>query len=132
RYAPLNTLGAALLRAGRAEEAARRLEAALKVRDLDVAHDELLLALAFHKLDRAEEARRWLAKAQTWMDRYRAPARGVGAVGAGPAGALPALAALVADRPDPRAAGSDAKLQNWLEMELLRAEAEAALAGEGK
>jgi tetratricopeptide (TPR) repeat protein len=127
-YAELNTLGAALFRAGRAEEAVRRLEEALKLRDRDLVLDELFLALACQKLGRQEDARRWLTKAQTWMDRYRGPARALGTLGAGPAGALPALAALLADRPDPRAAGSDDKMQQWLEMEVLRAEAEAALA----
>jgi tetratricopeptide (TPR) repeat protein len=133
-YAILNTLGAALMRAGRPAEAVRRLEECLSLRppQLDVVHDELLLALACHGLGRDEDARRWLAKAAQWMDRYRAPARALGTLGAGPAGALPALAALLAERPDPRAAVSDADLQNWLETELLRAEAEAALAGEGK
>jgi tetratricopeptide (TPR) repeat protein len=127
-YASLNTLGAALLWAGRHEEAVRRLEEALKRRNQDVAHDELFLALACRALGRDEDARRWLAKAQTWMDRYRAPAGALGTVGAGPAGALPALAALLAERPDPRAAGSDDRMQQWLEMEVLRAEADAALA----
>jgi hypothetical protein len=116
------------LRAGRCEEAVRRLEEALRLRKADAVHDELLLALACRKLGREVEARRWLAKAAAWMDRYRAPAGALGTVGAVPAGPLPALAALVADRPDPRAAGSDTSLQNWLEMEVLRAEAEAALA----
>jgi WD40 repeat protein len=129
-YASLNTLGAALMRASRHEEAVRRLGEALKLRDQQQqVLDELLLALACQKLGRPDEARRWLDKAQTWMDRYRAPARALGTLGAGPAGPLPAMAALVADRPDPRAAGSDYDLQNWLEMEVLRAEAEAALAG---
>jgi hypothetical protein len=41
---------------------------------------------------------------------------------------VPALADMTSERPDPRAAGGDANLTNWLEMEVLRAEAEAALA----
>jgi tetratricopeptide (TPR) repeat protein len=129
-YNELNTLGAALLRAGRHEEAVRRLEECLHLRprQLDVVHDELLLALACQKLGRDEDARRWLAKAAARMDRYRALARALGTVGAGPAGALPAAAALLAGRPDPRAAG-DEGVRLWLEMEVLRAEAEAALAG---
>jgi hypothetical protein len=53
-------------------------------------------------------------------------------VGAGPAGALSALTAVLADRPDPRAAGDDERMRWWLEMEVLRAEAEAALAGAGE
>jgi hypothetical protein len=126
----VNTLGAALLRAGRPAEAVRRLEECLSLRppQLDGVHDELLLALACQGLGRDEDARRWLATAATWMDRYRAPARALGTLGAGPAGALPALAALAADRPDPRAAGGDPNLWSWLEMEVLRAEVEAALA----
>ena len=106
----------------------RRLEEALRLRKADAVHDELLLALACRKLGREDEARRWLAEAVAWMDRYRAPAGALGTVGAGPAGALPALAALLAERPDPRAAGDDYKMQSWLETEVLRAEAEAALA----
>jgi WD40 repeat protein len=125
-YGYLNTLGTALLRAGRPEEAVRRLEEALKLLGRDAILDQLLLALAHQALGRREEARRWLAGAQSWMDRYRAPAGALGTVGAGPAGALPALAALVAERPDPRA-GRDEDLQQWLQLEVLRAEAEAAL-----
>src|SRR5262249_6030874 len=131
-YAFLNTLGVALLRAGRYREAVRPLDEALRLRERDVVHDELLLSLARQKLGRGDVARRGLAEAAAWMDRYRAPARALGTVGAGPAGALPAVAALLAERPDPRAAGTDEKLQQWLEMEVLRAEAEAALAREGK
>jgi hypothetical protein len=127
-YYFVNTLGAALLRARRHEEAVRRLEEVLNLRKQEQVFDELLLALACRGLGRADAAGRWLAKAQTWMDRYSAPARALGPVGAGPAGALPAVAALAADRPDPRAAGDDYKMQWWLEMEVLRAEAEAALA----
>jgi hypothetical protein len=130
-YAFLNTLGAALLRAGRPAEAVRRLEECLRLRprQLDVVHDELLLALACRTRGHDEDARRWLAKATQWMDRYRGPAQALGTLGAGPAGALPALTSLLAGRPDPRAAGGDEQMRTWLEMEVLRAEAEAALAG---
>jgi WD40 repeat protein len=138
-------LGAALLRAGRPVEAIARLEEALRHRGkrLTVDHRELLLALAHHRLRHDAEARTWLATATEWMDRSRAPARVCGTIGAGPAGALPTTAALLAHRPEslPLALASsplqqldlrstwDAEaLSFWMDMDLLRAEAEAALA----
>jgi uncharacterized protein with WD repeat/tetratricopeptide (TPR) repeat protein len=128
--AVLNTLGAALLRAGRPAEAIVRLEEALrKPGAQDSAHNELLLALAHHQLGHSEEARRWLQAAAAKMDRYRIPASACGTLGVGPFGPLPVAVALLAERPDPRAGKDDDSLHNWLEMDVLRAEVEAALAG---
>jgi hypothetical protein len=62
------------------------------------------------------------------MDRTRAPAAACGTLGVGPVGGLPVAAALLAKRPDPLAGMDDDALRNWLEMDILRAEAEAALA----
>jgi WD40 repeat protein len=125
-----NTLGAALLRASLPAEAVGRLEESLRLPgQQDLALNELLLTLAHHQLGHAEESRRWLQAAAAKMDRYRVPASACGTVGAGPAGALPTALALLAERPDPRAGKDDDTLREWLEMDLLRAEAEAALAG---
>ena len=61
----------------------------------------LWLALAHDRLGKAEEARRWLDKAQAWLDRYREgmPARAEEEFGL--------------------------HLHNWLEAHVLRREAEA-------
>src|SRR5262249_37321748 len=60
----LNTLGAALYRAGRFEEGARRLEEAVALRGgEDSVADRLLLAMAYSQAGRSATARSWLAKA---------------------------------------------------------------------
>jgi WD40 repeat protein len=126
----LNTYCATLVRAGQAREAVRRLEQSRQLRgDTPVVHDELFLALAYHQLGEDAEARKWLAVAAAWMNRTRLPAAACGTLGAGPAGTLATAAALLAERPDPRAGKDDNSMHAWLEMDLLRAEAEAALAG---
>jgi hypothetical protein len=63
----------------------------------------LWLALANQRLGKAEEARRWLSKAQGWLDRYGdgMPARADEELGL--------------------------HLHNWLEAHVLRREAEALL-----
>jgi hypothetical protein len=61
------------------------------------------LALAHQRLGKSEEARRWLSKAQAWLDQYR--------------DGMPALAE--------RELGLH--LHNWLEAHVLRREAEALL-----
>ena len=66
----LNTMGAALYRAGRYEEAVARLDDAIRVRDgTGMWADWLFLALAHHRLGHADDARRWLAKAVAWWDK---------------------------------------------------------------
>ena len=66
----------------------------------------LWLALAEQRLGKAEEARRWLNKAQSWLDQYRdgMPARAEGEFGL--------------------------DLHNWLETHVLRREAEALIPSE--
>jgi tetratricopeptide (TPR) repeat protein len=57
----LNTLGAALYRAGRSEDAIRRLEEGGRLRKgADEPLDWPFLAMAHHRLGHREEARRWL------------------------------------------------------------------------
>ncbi len=67
----------------------------------------LWLALAKQRLGKAEEARRWLMKAQAWLDQYRdgMPARAEVDVGL--------------------------HLHNWLEAHVLRRKAEALIPFEG-
>jgi eukaryotic-like serine/threonine-protein kinase len=62
-YQYLNTLGVALYRAGRHEEAIHRLEEAIQLRSgKSVPKHWYFLALAHHRLGHREEARRWLAR----------------------------------------------------------------------
>jgi WD40 repeat protein/serine/threonine protein kinase/tetratricopeptide (TPR) repeat protein len=60
----LNTLGAALYRAGRFDEAIRSLEDAIKARGGGKGHptDWAFLAMASHRLGHRDEARRWLER----------------------------------------------------------------------
>ena len=63
KHLALNTLGAALYRAGRFEEAIRRLEEALESRKGKVEPlDWSFLAMAHHCLGHREEARGWLKR----------------------------------------------------------------------
>jgi tetratricopeptide (TPR) repeat protein len=104
--AHLNTLGAVAYRAGRPEEAIQHLQEAVKLHGQGgTPWDWLLLAMACHRAKRTDEARTWLAKAATWIDKAKAPA--------GPG----------AGQPEPLG------LDQRLELELLRREAEAVLAG---
>jgi tetratricopeptide (TPR) repeat protein len=73
-YDNLTTLGAALYRAGRFEEAAKRLDEAAAAYKPDarfrqpVAYSWFFLAMAHHRLGHSEEARKELDKAVQWMD----------------------------------------------------------------
>ena len=59
----LNTLGAALYRAGRFEEAIRRLNESIQALDGgDVPKGFAFLAMAHHRLGHGDEAKRWLDK----------------------------------------------------------------------
>jgi tetratricopeptide (TPR) repeat protein len=64
-------LGWALLRAGRLDEAIGRFEESLAVqRDWPCSEMNAYgLALAHHRLGHTEEARRWLERAESWLDR---------------------------------------------------------------
>jgi tetratricopeptide (TPR) repeat protein len=62
----LAQLGAALVRAGRYEEAVSRLNEAVKLRDgRDAWFDRLFLALAYWKLDQSDDARKSLAQVKS-------------------------------------------------------------------
>jgi WD40 repeat protein len=67
------TLGGALYRAGRYEEAARALQEALKhePRFETQVLNWLYLALTHHKMRQTEEAQKWLARAEQWITRER-------------------------------------------------------------
>ena len=64
-------MGAALLRAGRLDEAIRRFEQSLAVQPDWPSHglNAYGLALAHHRLGHPDEARRWLDIAERWLDR---------------------------------------------------------------
>jgi WD40 repeat protein len=64
----LNTLGAALYRAGRFEEAIRRLEESIKTRgDEGVPKGFAFLAMAHHRLGHLGDAKHWLDKLIAWQ-----------------------------------------------------------------
>jgi tetratricopeptide (TPR) repeat protein len=73
KAACLNTLGGALYRAGRFEEAIRRLEEAIRVRvgGRGTPNDWSLLALAHHRLGHREEAGRWLDRSRDYQPTER-------------------------------------------------------------
>jgi WD40 repeat protein len=104
RHAYLNTLGAALYRAGRPGDAVKRLREAIEAHGKGgTAGDWVFLAMASHRLGKAEEARGWLQKTAKELDRPPNPLAGI----------LRGVAR-----------------QSWInrvEMQLLRAEAEALL-----
>ena len=59
----LNTLGAALYRAGRFEEAVRQLDRSVEAHGAGgTPFDALFLAMAHHRLGRVEQARDWLRR----------------------------------------------------------------------
>jgi len=69
QYASLNTLGAALYRASRFEDSIRKFDEAIKVHGQGgTAADWLFLAMAHHRLSHANDAKKWLTKAQQWMN----------------------------------------------------------------
>jgi tetratricopeptide (TPR) repeat protein len=102
----LTEQGALAFRAGRFEESVSFFEQSLKADSMPgkAVVNWLWLALANHRLGKTDEARRWLDKAQTWLDQYRdgMPARAEQDLGL--------------------------HLHNWLEAHVLRREAEAVLA----
>jgi WD40 repeat protein/Flp pilus assembly protein TadD len=101
----VNTLGAALYRAGQFAEAVRQLEDAVRLHgEGGTAHDWLFLAMAHHCLGQAAEARRWLDQTVRWLD---------------------ALAAT----PPLDGSGDTVPWTHALDFRLLRREAEAMLAG---
>ena len=101
----LTEQGALAYRAGRFREAIPLFEQSLRANPKPGAAvlNWLWLALAHQRLESAEEARRWLGKAQAWLDQYDngMPARAEAEVGL--------------------------HLHNWLEAHVLRREAEALI-----
>jgi tetratricopeptide (TPR) repeat protein len=68
-YNMMNTSGALLYRAGRLDEALKRLTAAVeKNSKVGTPHDWVFLAMVEHRLGHADAARRWLAKLQADPD----------------------------------------------------------------
>jgi tetratricopeptide (TPR) repeat protein len=67
----LGVLGSVLYRAGKYEDAVRRLLESGRTRDGSTAREWLFLALAYHHLKRPDEARAWLNKATGWLDRFQ-------------------------------------------------------------
>jgi tetratricopeptide (TPR) repeat protein len=101
----LTEQGALAYRAGQYQEAVPLFEQSLQAdaKSGRAVLNWLWLALAHQRLGKPEEARRWLAKAQAWLDQYRdgMPARAEEEVGL--------------------------HFHNWLEAHVLRQEAEALL-----
>jgi len=125
----LNTLGAALYRAGRYEDSITILNESMKAHDEGgTAADWLFLAMAHCRLGHMDEAKKWLTKSQQWIDHPPWPtnnakqeiqgsvADGVSAVAVGPA---PAPVGPIPPFPLP--------WDRRLELKLIRAEAEALL-----
>jgi eukaryotic-like serine/threonine-protein kinase len=66
KHQALNTLGAALYRAGRFEDAIRRLEEGIQLRNgKSLPTDWHFLAMAHHRLGHRDEARLWLDRLRT-------------------------------------------------------------------
>ena len=106
----LTEQGALAYRAGRFQEAVPLFAQSLKADATPgrAVLNWLWLALANQRLGKAEEARRWLGKAQAWLDQYGdgMPARAEAEVGL--------------------------HLHNWLEAHVLRREAEALIQPTGR
>jgi tetratricopeptide (TPR) repeat protein len=100
----LTEQGALHYRAGRFKDAVPLLEQSLRAdpKSGRAVVNWLWLALAQQRLGTAEEARRWLGKAQAWLDQY-------------------------GDGMPSRAEELGLHLHNWLEAHVLRREAEALL-----
>src|SRR5262249_39268432 len=65
----LNTLGVALYRVRRYNEAVRRLDEAVQAHGRGgIPEDWLFLAMAYHRLEKTAEARRWMEKAARRVD----------------------------------------------------------------
>jgi tetratricopeptide (TPR) repeat protein len=65
-------LGAALYRAGRYADAIKNLEDSIQLQKAEEsAVDWLFLAMAHQKLNHTEEAKKWLTKAQKWIDQSK-------------------------------------------------------------
>ena len=105
KFSVLTEQGALHYRAGRFKDAVPLLEQSLRAdpKSGRAVVNWLWLALAQQRLGKAEAARRWLAKAQAWLDQYRdgMPSRAEEKLGL--------------------------HLHNWLEAHVLRREAQAVV-----
>jgi tetratricopeptide (TPR) repeat protein len=121
-------LGGLLVRAGRAKEAVNQLEEAVRQRgNFGAVHEELYLALAYHRLGKKEKARRWLGKATAWLDSPLQSVQAAGVLASGRQGPAAALMALKAASPLMDLRGRGLGWEAWLELEVLRREAENLL-----
>jgi WD40 repeat protein/serine/threonine protein kinase len=66
-----NTLGVALYRAGRWNEAVATFEKSMELRNGGTSHDWFFLAMAHWKLGKKDKARAWYGRAVRWMDKNR-------------------------------------------------------------
>ncbi len=122
------TAGAAHVRAGDPVRAVQRLKEAI-AQGYRTPAEKLLLALAYHRLGKPAEARRWLDDARKELMPHREAALGAGAFGAaaqGPLGAALALR-LVAPGVWPPPAGWAQRL----DLNMLRREAQQLILGKG-
>jgi hypothetical protein len=118
----LRVFGGLLWRDGRPADAIKPLESAVALRTGDSPPvEELLLALAYHDWKKPAEAQRWLARATSWIDRYRQAMRWVNHLAAINGGMLPALSSLGHEPADPRY--DPVQWETWHELETLRQEA---------
>jgi WD40 repeat protein len=114
-----------LLRAGQPDDAVKRLLEAKKGQN-DTPHEDLLLALAYHQLKQTDDAKKCLSRAVAALDRTR---RELAASNAVLSGNLSPLHALMGLQQPTLPDGRERMLgwQGWLDLQLLRREAENAL-----
>jgi tetratricopeptide (TPR) repeat protein len=123
----LTTRGGLLLRAGKYAEAVTELQkAAAQKATAEAPVAKLLLALAYHKQGKTEEAKRALEAARFVLER-ETTLRQAGLLFGGAGGLLPALATTAVKPSPPRWAWA-----TLLELRLLRQEAEEALKRDAK
>jgi tetratricopeptide (TPR) repeat protein len=73
----LNTFGLVLCRNGRFEEAVDKIQEVIAAREKKEASpwDSMILAMAYHRMNKPDEAEKWYAKAQEWFARPAAQRR---------------------------------------------------------
>lgn len=122
-------LGALYSRAGEARAALRHLDEARRLNGGRAnTYVALCLAIAHLRAGDQREGRRWLGVATGWMDRFKPGLRAAALVGFGARGPLAAAPASTVDPPEALGRG-DWGPRQWLELTLLRREAEAMLRG---
>jgi len=124
------TVGGQLIRNGKAADALQPLKMALAMRPYQDAPpvEEYLLALAYLDLKQPDEAAKWFAQAETWMDREGTPARMASLIGKLATGnPLHAIAPNAGEPLDPRY--NPIEWETWLECDRFRAEAKMKMNG---